>query len=259
MGVSALVSHKTKIESHKLKEASLESNSSLYFTENIQMSPPATSQFTSSTATNKSKSSAPAKQSISSAQAKQSAFIPSYTDKAIVENAEIRWAIKVVISHFSYRSCLDINKLFQNVFPDSSVANDFSKFFKTKCARTVHFGIAPYRKNELLQAANDSPFHSILFDGSLNSNLQQCQMDVRVRFWDSTSGKAISRYLTSQFLKSPNAANLLKHLTEALDPVHQKRMTTLSMDGPSVNLCVFRQLNESRLNEEKPALFETGI
>ena len=85
MGVSALVSHKTKIESHKLKEASLESNSSLYFTENIQMSPPATSQFTSSTATNKSKSSAPAKQSISSAQAKQSAFIPSYTDKAIVE------------------------------------------------------------------------------------------------------------------------------------------------------------------------------
>ena len=87
----------------------------------------------------------------------------------------------------------------------------------------MHFEIAPYFKNELLQAANDSPFHSILFDESVDSNLQQFQIDVHVRFWDSTSGKAISRYLVSQFLKSLNAANLLKHLTEALDTIHQKR------------------------------------
>ena len=89
MGVSALVSHKTKNESHKLKEASLESNSSFYFIQNIQMSPLAASQSTSSAATNKCKSSAPAKQSSSSAQAKQSTVIPSYTDKAIVKDAEI--------------------------------------------------------------------------------------------------------------------------------------------------------------------------
>ena len=87
----------------------------------------------------------------------------------------------------------------------------------------MHFEIAPYFKNELLQAANDSPFHAILFNESFNSNLQQSQMDVHVRFWDSASGKAISRYLTFQFLKSLNAANLLKHLTEALDTIHQKR------------------------------------
>ena len=39
MGVSALLTHKTKNESHKLKKASLESSSCLYFTQNIQMSP----------------------------------------------------------------------------------------------------------------------------------------------------------------------------------------------------------------------------
>ena len=39
MGVSALLTHKTKNESHKLKKASLESNNCLYFTQNIQMSP----------------------------------------------------------------------------------------------------------------------------------------------------------------------------------------------------------------------------
>ena len=51
------------------------------------------------------------------------------------------------MSHFSYRSCLDINKLFQKMFPDSSVGNDFS-LSETKCTNTVHFGIAPYFKNE---------------------------------------------------------------------------------------------------------------
>ena len=67
------------------------------------------------------------------------------------------------------------------MFLDSSVANDVP-LSKTKCAYTVHFGIAPYFKNDLLQAANDSPFHSILFDESLNSNLQQCQINVHINF-----------------------------------------------------------------------------
>ena len=111
------------------------------------MSPPAASQPISSAAINKSESSAPAKQSSSSVQAKRSIVILSYTDKAIVKDAEICWVIKVVMSHVSYRSCLDINKLFQKMFPDSSVANDFS-LSETKCTNTVHFGIAPYFKNE---------------------------------------------------------------------------------------------------------------
>ena len=144
------------------------------------------------------------------------------------------------------------------MFPDSSVANDFS-LSKTECADTVYFGIAPYFKYYLMQTANDLPFYFILFFESLISNLQQCQKDVHVKFWDWTCGKAISSYLTSQFLKSLNDANLLKHLTEALDPIHQKKMTTISIDSPSVNWCEFRQLNESRLNEGKPILFETDI
>ena len=120
------------------------------------------------------------------------------------------------------------------MFPDSSVPNDFA-LSKTRHADTVYFVIAPYFENELMQAANDSPFHFILFFESLILNLQQCQMDVHVKFWDSTCGKAISSYLTSQFLKGLNDANLLKHLTDALDPIHQKKMTTLSIDGLSAN------------------------
>ena len=34
-------------------------------------------------------------------------------------NAEIRWTLKVVMSHLSFRSCIDLNKLFIIMFPDS--------------------------------------------------------------------------------------------------------------------------------------------
>ena len=33
-------------------------------------------------------------------------------------NAKIRWILKVVISHLSFRSCIDLNKLFISMFPD---------------------------------------------------------------------------------------------------------------------------------------------
>ena len=88
MGISALASHKTKNQPHKLKETNLECNSSLYFTQKYPNESTSSQSFCSE-ATNKSKSSAPSKQSSSSTQAKESTVIPSYTDKAIVKDAEI--------------------------------------------------------------------------------------------------------------------------------------------------------------------------
>ena len=37
-------------------------------------------------------------------------------------NAEIKWSIKVVQSHFYFRSCIDLNKLFYGMFHDSEIA-----------------------------------------------------------------------------------------------------------------------------------------
>ena len=44
-------------------------------------------------------------------------------------DAEIRWALKMVTMHASFRSCLNLNELFSTMFPDS----DF-KMSKTKAA-----------------------------------------------------------------------------------------------------------------------------
>ena len=43
-----------------------------------------------------------------------------------VVKAEILWAIKSVMSHFSFRASGDIRGLFQNMFPDSAIAMDFA-------------------------------------------------------------------------------------------------------------------------------------
>ena len=66
--------------------------------------------------------------------------------KVMAEDAEIRWALNVVLSHFSYRSCLGTNKPFKTIFPGSAIAKEVS-VSKTKCTYVIHFDIAPIFKN----------------------------------------------------------------------------------------------------------------
>ena len=64
----------------------------------------------------------------------------------MAKDAKIKWALKVVLSHFSYRSCLGTNKHFKITFSDSALVKEFS-MSKTKCAYVIRFGMAPIFKN----------------------------------------------------------------------------------------------------------------
>ena len=44
---------------------------------------------------------------------------------ASATHAEILWTLKVVINHYSLRSCLGLNELFRSMFNGSEVANLF--------------------------------------------------------------------------------------------------------------------------------------
>ena len=46
---------------------------------------------------------------------------------------EILWALKTIMSHYSYKSCEGTSKLFQAMFPDSRIASQFACGEK-KCA-----------------------------------------------------------------------------------------------------------------------------
>ena len=119
-------------------------------------------------------------------------------------NAEILWCMKVVKSHYTYNSCSDFTKILTMICLDSDIATKIS-LGKTKCRCMILCGLAPCYKNELIKRINDSICDSVLFDEALNSVIQKCQMDVNIRYWDSTERKIKTRYFDSQFLERRNA------------------------------------------------------
>ena len=96
-------------------------------------------------------------------------------------DAEIRWALKIVMMHASYRSCLKLNELFMVMFPDSDIAQNV-KMSKTKVSYMIVYGIAEYFHRSLLSLLKKYPFFTPLFDESLNDILNKDQMDIHIRF-----------------------------------------------------------------------------
>ena len=175
----------------------------------------------------------------------------------LVTEAEIKWILKVVMSHMSFRSCVGLNEMFRSMFPDSKVANKFA-LSKTKCAYTINFGLAVHFKQQLISEIKASPLYVISFDESLNPVTQSCQMDCGVRYWDIEEGVAKARYLDSKFLNRPNANNLLDKLLEALSPFGLEKMLQLSRDGPHVNKGILEMLISKRNEKDYPGLLEIG-
>jgi hypothetical protein len=80
---------------------------------------------------------------------------------------EVLWAMKCVKSHYSYKSCEDINDLFRRIFHDSEIARNFQCGEK-KCAYLTCFGLAPYCRSVLHDMIRDVNSYVLLFDESLN-------------------------------------------------------------------------------------------
>nr|XP_055062814.1 uncharacterized protein LOC129445845 [Misgurnus anguillicaudatus] len=133
--------------------------------------------------------------------------------------AEILWTLKAVTSHYSNKSAENNSALFQLMFPDSVIAKSFACGEK-KTSYMVNYGIAPYVKLQLLEKVKTGSEYVLLFDESLNKELQLKQMDVHIRFLDAVANKVSTHYLDSAFMGHGKAENCLKHfkhLTEELN------------------------------------------
>ena len=189
--------------------------------------------------------------------AKSSSVQKSIKVPVAVLDAEIRWASKVVTSHLSFHYCLELNTLFNKMFPDSDIASKF-RMSKTKCGYIVTFGMATFFKIILVEKINSSPSYSVLFDESLNDMLQTEQMDIHIRYWDNIKGRSVTQYLDSRFFKRGNVTNLKDEIINGISCLSSDKMIMRSMDGPNVNWCVLSILNEMRKDQEHVPLFETG-
>ena len=103
-----------------------------------------------------------------------------------------------------------INYLFQALAPDYK---PFEHFHLSKnkvryyIVITLLHGLAPVFKSLLIGALSKSPYLTVIFDESLNDNIQTNQMDIQVRYWDVSNGKAITQYMDSKFIPQVNAYN----------------------------------------------------
>ena len=84
---------------------------------------------------------------------KKQAMISKLSVRAL--DVEIYWALKIVVMHASYRSCLNLNELFMVMFPDSDSAQNF-KMSKTKVSYMIAYGIAEYFHCSLLSLLKKS-------------------------------------------------------------------------------------------------------
>ena len=68
--------------------------------------------------------------------------VDSLMSSVAVSHAEIYLAMKLLWSHLSYRSCLNLNELFRKMFPESQVAKSF-QLFKNKMCLLCCFWFSP--------------------------------------------------------------------------------------------------------------------
>ena len=74
------------------------------------------------------------------------------------------------------------------MFLDSKVAENF-EFNKTKCGHYLTYRIAPYLKSNITKSFLKVPYFTIMFDGSLNSVLQNGQMNIQIGCWSDEDCK----------------------------------------------------------------------
>ena len=159
-------------------------------------------------------------------------------DKMLINSsvlqAEVRLALKIVMSRYSEISCNYVTELFKIMFPDSDIAKSFT-CAKTKCSCMIVYGLAPYFQSCRLDDLMDSAYHVISFDECFTSVLHFGQMDFAIRFWSSSKKLVENLYLTSEFLQGAKAEQLVEKYN-ASSMLDQSKLVQISSDGPNVNL-----------------------
>lgn len=77
-----------------------------------------------------------------------------FTKEDNILKAEILWALKCAKSNFSFNSNEDNVTLFQNMFPDSAIAESY-KMSYTKCKYIIQYGICEWVLEELVRDMKD--------------------------------------------------------------------------------------------------------
>lgn len=170
--------------------------------------------------------------------------------------AEIRWCLRQVVQHQSMSSCVDLDKMFQDMFPDSCIASQFS-LSKDKASYVISYGLAPFFKTELLGQLKGQLF-TTSYDEAFNNITKKNQCDVHISYFNTHVNKVCCRYLGSTFLGHSTASEIKNSLLDVHAPLDiPNNLVQLGMDGPNVNLAVFKEIDRLKTDKD-PSLLDIG-
>ena len=139
-------------------------------------------------------------------------ILTPYVCKDDVLKAEILWALKVNESHFSYNSSRNIVDLLKMMIPDSKIVGKLC-LGSTKLAYLITHGLAPFFHDALPKLIPSK--YVICFNEAFNEISKKGQINIIIRFWDSSMNKVCSRYLSSSFIGHSTAEDIINHFLEA--------------------------------------------
>ena len=87
--------------------------------------------------------------------------------KLLANDVEVRWAVKVFLSHFSYSFNVRMKSLFLTMFLDNAIVKKYS-MSKEKVSYFINNGIGPVLRHEMLLTCENSPFHSVIRASVIN-------------------------------------------------------------------------------------------
>jgi len=102
---------------------------------------------------------------------------------------------------------------------------------------------------ELKDKLHSTESFVVCFDELLNGVVQRGQMDLVIRYFDDRTNRVIANYLTSVFLGSATAVDLLSKFKEGIAGLPQNKLMQISMDGPSVNWSFLDKYEQDLTNE----------
>jgi len=118
----------------------------------------------------------------------------------------------------------------QTSFPDLEKVWKKDKDWKNGKKSEVFFGIAPYLRTFLLSKVKPANGYVLLFDESLNSNLQSKQLDIHICFWEGS--QVSSNFYASEFLGHADKDSLHEKLIDCCASIGKQGLLQISIDGP---------------------------
>jgi hypothetical protein len=146
-----------------------------------------------------------------------------------VTHAECIWAMATSQLGFSYNSSQFLPEIFRSMFPDSSIATDYS-LRPRKLSYIISIGTGYYFTNELLKDIRKAHGFSLLFDETTIPGVRK-QLDLFFRYWSETKNGVCVRFYKSIILGHATADIISQSIIDSTkgDGIDITKMLMLGM------------------------------